>query len=220
MTVTRFGVPAGTDIWFDHCMARGSGGSGFKRCWVATITRTVSQPGHHVQRLRPSTQARSTYLQELPLPQFSVRMMLSSSTLGRLTVWPAWPDSGGGYPPGVAHVTVVAPKIMDTHKFAIHIDESVGTGRGYSRTCTFYPFRARHLFAESGRGVQDMRFQGRWSRCTTATAQASTRAGTRPRRTPGTWHSAGQAGSPFLSSTRASFPDSRVFGDGPGVVHG
>ena len=63
---------------------------------------------------------------------------------------------------GVSHVTVVAPKILDTHKFAIHIDEACGNVQDVT-------FTDLHVSTPSGHGIylqnpgvefRDMRFKG------------------------------------------------------------
>ena len=63
---------------------------------------------------------------------------------------------------GVMHVTVVSPKIMDTNKFAVHLDEACGNVQDVTFTDT-------HIQTETGHGIylqnpgvefRDIRFKG------------------------------------------------------------
>ena len=63
---------------------------------------------------------------------------------------------------GVMHVTVVSPKIMDTNKYAIHIDEACGNVQDVTFTATHIQTASGHGIYLQNPGVEfrDMRFKG------------------------------------------------------------
>lgn len=154
------GFTTQTNIWFDHCMARGSGGSGFK-----VLGGDDNENGF---RNRGITFNACTAIDSGTINQNCCGFLIQRADDVRL-ISPVVKKAKQTYSAvegirmsGVSHVTVVAPKIMDTHKFAIHIDEACGNVQDVT-------FTDLHVSTPSGHGIylqnpgvefRDMRFKG------------------------------------------------------------
>ena len=154
------GFTTQTNIWFDHCMARGSGGSGFK-----VLGGDDNENGF---RNRGITFNACTAIDSGTINRNCCGFLIQRADDVRL-ISPVVKKAKQTYSAvegirmsGVSHVTVVAPKIMDTHKYAIHIDEACGNVQDVTFTDT-------HISTPSGHGIylqnpgvefRDMRFKG------------------------------------------------------------
>ena len=154
------GFTTQTNIWFDHCMARGSGGSGFK-----VLGGDDNENGF---RNRGITFNACTAIDSGTINRNCCGFLIQRADDVRL-ISPVVKKAKQTYSAvegirlsGVSHVTVVAPKIMDTHKFAIHIDEACGNVQDVT-------FTDLHVSTPSGHGIylqnpgvefRDMRFKG------------------------------------------------------------
>ena len=154
------GFTTQTNIWFDHCMARGSGGSGFK-----VLGGDDNENGF---RNRGITFNACTAIDSGTINRNCCGFLIQRADDVRL-ISPVVKKAKQTYSAvegirmsGVSHVTVVAPKILDTHKFAIHIDEACGNVQDVT-------FTDLHVSTPSGHGIylqnpgvefRDMRFKG------------------------------------------------------------
>lgn len=154
------GFTTQTNIWFDHCMARGSGGSGFK-----VLGGDDNENGF---RNRGITFNACTAIDSGTINRNCCGFLIQRADDVRL-IGPVVKRAKQTYSAvegirlsGVSHVTVVAPKIMDTHKYAIHIDEACGNVQDVT-------FTDLHVSTPSGHGIylqnpgvefRDMRFKG------------------------------------------------------------
>ena len=154
------GFKTQSNIWFDNCMARGSGGSGFK-----VLGGDDNENGF---RNRGITFNACTAIDSGTINRNCCGFLIQRADDVRL-ISPVVKKAKQTYSAvegirlsGVSHVTVVAPKIMDTHKFAIHIDEACGNVQDVT-------FTDLHVSTPSGHGIylqnpgvefRDMRFKG------------------------------------------------------------
>lgn len=154
------GFTTQTNIWFDHCMARGSGGSGFK-----VLGGDDNENGF---RNRGITFNACTAIDSGTINRNCCGFLIQRADDVRL-ISPVVKKAKQTYSAvegirmsGVSHVTVVAPKILDTHKYAIHIDEACGNVQDVT-------FTDLHVSTPSGHGIylqnpgvefRDMRFKG------------------------------------------------------------
>lgn len=154
------GFSTQTNIWFDHCMARGSGGTGFK-----VLGGDDNENGF---RNRGITFNACTAIDSGTINRNCCGFLIQRADDVRL-ISPVVKKAKQTYSAvegirlsGVSHVTVVSPKIMDTQKFAIHIDEACGNVQDVTFTDT-------HISTPSGHGIylqnpgvefRDMRFKG------------------------------------------------------------
>ncbi|OOE06980.1 right-handed parallel beta-helix repeat-containing protein, partial [Fictibacillus arsenicus] len=154
------GFTTQTNIWFYHCMARGSGGSGFK-----VLGGDDNENGF---RNRGITFNACTAIDSGTINRNCCGFLIQRADDVRLIspvvkkAKQTFSAVEGIRMSGVSHVTVVAPKIMDTQKFAIHIDEACGNVQDVTFTDT-------HISTPSGHGIylqnpgvefRDMRFKG------------------------------------------------------------
>lgn len=149
-----------SNIWFDNCMARNSGGSGFK-----VLGGDDNENGF---RNRGITFNACTAIDSGTINRNCCGFLIQRADDVRL-ISPVVKKAKQTYSAvegirmsGVSHVTVVAPKILDTQKFAIHIDEACGNVQDVTFTDT-------HISTPSGHGIylqnpgvefRDMRFKG------------------------------------------------------------
>ncbi|WP_430754617.1 right-handed parallel beta-helix repeat-containing protein [Micrococcus luteus] len=154
------GFSTQTNIWFDNCMARNSGGSGFKVLGGEAEENTF--------RNRGITFNNCTAIDSGSINQNCCGFLIQRADDVRL-INPVVKKDKKTYSAvegirlsGVSHVTVVSPKILDTHKYAIHIDEACGSIRDVT-------FLDTHIQTPSGHGIylqnpgvefRDMRFKG------------------------------------------------------------
>lgn len=149
-----------SNIWFDNCMARNSGGSGFK-----VLGGDDNENGF---RNRGITFNACTAIDSGTINRNCCGFLIQRADDVRL-ISPVVKKAKQTYSAvegirmsGVSHVTVVAPKILDTQKFAIHIDEACGNVQDVT-------FTDLHVSTPSGHGIylqnpgvefRDMRFKG------------------------------------------------------------
>lgn len=154
------GFSTQTNIWFDNCMARNSGGSGFKVLGGEAEENTF--------RNRGITFNNCTAIDSGSINQNCCGFLIQRADDVRL-INPVVKKDKKTYSAvegirlsGVSHVTVVSPKILDTHKYAIHIDEACGNIQDVT-------FLDTHIQTPSGHGIylqnpgvefRDMRFKG------------------------------------------------------------
>ena len=154
------GFKTQSNIWFDNCMARNSGGSGFK-----VLGGDDNENGF---RNRGITFNACTAIDSGTINRNCCGFLIQRADDVRL-ISPVVKKAKQTYSAvegirmsGVSHVTVVAPKILDTHKFAIHIDEACGNVQDVT-------FTDLHVSTPSGHGIylqnpgvefRDMRFKG------------------------------------------------------------
>ena len=154
------GFKTQSNIWFDNCMARNSGGSGFK-----VLGGDDNENGF---RNRGITFNACTAIDSGTINRNCCGFLIQRADDVRL-ISPVVKKAKQTYSAvegirmsGVSHVTVVAPKILDTQKFAIHIDEACGNVQDVT-------FTDLHVSTPSGHGIylqnpgvefRDMRFKG------------------------------------------------------------
>ena len=200
------GFSTQTNIWFDNCMARNSGGSGFKVLG--------GEAGENTFRNRGITFNNCTAIDSGSINQNCCGFLIQRADDVRL-INPVVKKDKKTYSAvegirlsGVSHVTISKPKILDTHKFGIHIDEACGNVQDVT-------FSKLHISSETGHGIylqnpgvefRDMRFQGFveiWGTGTSAGAGFYAGRYTSPEDS-GTWRGMNSLDVDFSDSTGAS----------------
>lgn len=147
------------EVYFQNCVTRNSGGTGFK-----VLGSLVENRKYNTGITFDNCTAidSGTINQNCCgfLIQMAQHVTLVNPTVRRMNK--TYSAVEGIRMSGVMHVTVVSPKIMDTHKFAIHIDEACGNVQDVT-------FTDLHVSTPSGHGIylqnpgvefRDMRFKG------------------------------------------------------------
>ncbi|WP_431794765.1 hypothetical protein [Micrococcus luteus] len=137
------GPAAHTNIWLDACLARNSGGTGFK-VLGSLVSDGVYNKGITFNACRAIDSGQFNQNTCGFLIQMADGVTLISPVVEKDKK--TFSAVEGIRMSGVRHVTISNPKIMDTHKFALHIDEACGNVQDIS-------ISKMHIQTGSGHGI-------------------------------------------------------------------